>query len=378
MLNLVLSFASSFLVTMLIVRHAGRFGMVLIDYDLNGVQKNHVRAVPRVGGMGIVCATGITCVIGALFGSNPRGETMMLLATAAPAFCSGFLEDLTKRVSPRTRLLSAMAGAMTGAYLLHAVIGRVDLPLVDKWLALVPLAIGLTVVTTAGLTNAMNLIDGMNGLAAVTSILIFGSIGYVAHAVGDWFVMSMALTMIGAILGFVIWNYPVAHIFLGDGGAYFIGFVMAELLIVLIARHPNVSAWYAAVVAIYPLFETVFSIYRRRVLKGRPVSQPDGLHLHTLVYKRIARRGLHSGNTRLHERGNAHTSPYLWVLALVGIVPATLFWQSPLLLAGAALAFVVAYLWLYSCLVRFRTPTWLVPGHHAVIAPSSAEKTRHH
>jgi UDP-N-acetylmuramyl pentapeptide phosphotransferase/UDP-N-acetylglucosamine-1-phosphate transferase len=276
------------------------------------------------------------------------------------------------------RLLLAMAGAGLGVYLLDAVVVRVDLPLIDAYLVFAPVAIGLTVLTVAGLTHAMNIVDGMNGLASVTAILIFGSIGYVAHEVGDWFVMSVALTMVGAILGFVIWNYPMASVFLGDGGAYFAGFVMAELLVILILRHPNVSAWYAAVVTIYPLFETVFSIYRRRMLKGRPASQPDGLHMHTLIYKRIARRGVYSGHTRRRERGNPTASIYLWAMALIGIVPATLFWQSPLLLACAALAFVAVYLWLYSCIVRFRTPHWLLMGHHEVITASAPDKTRHH
>ncbi|MDR6492271.1 MraY family glycosyltransferase [Paraburkholderia sp. 22099] len=378
MFNLSLSFISSFLVTMLIVRYAGMFGKFSMDYDLHGVQKNHTRAVPRVGGIGVVSATCFTCFVGALFGTNPRAETMLLLAVAAPAFCSGLAEDLTKRVSPRVRLLLAMAGAGLGVYLLDAVVVRVDLPLIDAYLVFAPVAIGLTVLTVAGLTHAMNIVDGMNGLASVTAILIFGSIGYVAHEVGDWFVMSVALTMVGAILGFVIWNYPMASVFLGDGGAYFAGFVMAELLVILILRHPNVSAWYAAVVTIYPLFETVFSIYRRRMLKGRPASQPDGLHMHTLIYKRIARRGVYSGHTRRRERGNPTASVYLWAMALIGIVPATLFWQSPLLLACAALAFVAVYLWLYSCIVRFRTPHWLLMGHHEVITASAPDKTRHH
>jgi len=65
-------------------------------------------------------------------------------------------------------------------------------------------------------------------------------------------------------------------------------------------------------------------------------------------------------------------------MALIGIVPATLFWQSPLLLACAALAFVAVYLWLYSCIVRFRTPHWLLMGHHEVITASAPDKTRHH
>jgi UDP-N-acetylmuramyl pentapeptide phosphotransferase/UDP-N-acetylglucosamine-1-phosphate transferase len=378
MLNLTVSFISSFLVTMLIVRYAGVFGKLSMDYDLSGVQKNHSYVVPRVGGAGLFCATCITCMIGALFGTNPRDETMMLLGASAPVFGGGLLEDLTKRVSPRVRLLCAMTGSVLGAFLLSAIVIRVDLPLIDRALGVVPIALCITALAVSGLTNAINIIDGLNGLAPVTSILIFASIAYVGHGVSDWFVMSVALTMVGATLGFVIWNYPVASIFLGDGGAYFSGFVMAELLVVLIARHRDVCAWYAATVAIYPLFETVFSIYRRRMLKGRPASQPDGLHLHTLVYKRIARHNVEPDEPRVRGYGNPQTSPYLWALALIGIVPATLFWWSPTVIAGAALAFVVTYYWLYSSIVRLRTPHWLLVRHKADITTAAAEKTRHH
>ena len=375
MLNLALSFISSFCMTLLIARYASRFGRFSLDNDLRGVQKNHVLAVPRIGGVAIVCATCLTFATGALFGTNPRGESMLLFLCAAPPFCSGCLEDLTKRVSPRARLLCAMAGALGGAFALHAVINRVDLPLIDHGLVLLPLAIGFTVLTVSGLTNAINLIDGMNGLASVTSILIFASIGYVGHYVGDWLVMSVALTMIGAISGFVLWNFPAASIFLGDGGAYFIGFTMAELLVLLIARHPSVSAWYAVVVAIYPLFETVFSIYRRKLVRGRPVSEPDGVHLHTLIYKRIALKGADSRDPRQRSRRNARTSMYLWTLCASAVVPASLFWNNPLALSLTALVFVVVYVWMYVSIVRFKTPHWLFIGH-APIASPAPEQTR--
>lgn len=375
MLNLALSFISSFCMTLIIARYACRFGKVSLDNDLRGVQKNHMFAVPRVGGLGIVCATCLTFATGALFGTNPRGESMQLLACAALPFCSGCLEDLTKRVSARARLLCAMAGALGGAFALHAVINRVDLPVIDHGLVLLPLALGLTVLTVAGLTNAINLIDGMNGLASVTSILIFASIGYVGHGVGDWLVMSVSLTMIGAIGGFVLWNYPIASIFLGDGGAYFIGFTMAELLVLLIARHPSVSAWYAVVVAIYPLFETVFSIYRRKLVRGRPVSEPDGVHLHTLIYKRVALKGSDFRDPRQRSRRNARTSMYLWALCTTAVVPASLFWNNPLALSLTALTFVVVYVWMYVSIVLFKTPRWLFMGH-SPIAPPAPEQTR--
>jgi UDP-N-acetylmuramyl pentapeptide phosphotransferase/UDP-N-acetylglucosamine-1-phosphate transferase len=262
---------------------------------------------------------------------------------------------------------------------MQATLTRVDLPLVDEWLRIMPIGIGFTMLGVAGLTNAVNIIDGFNGLASVVTMLIFASIGYVAHSVNDWLVMSMALTMIGAIGGFVLWNFPVPSVFLGDGGAYFVGFIMAELLILLIVRNPSVSAWYGMAVAIYPAFETLFSIYRRRIVRGRPAGDPDGLHLHTLVYRRIVRKGLDAGNLRQRALRNSCTSVYLWVLSLVSIVPATFCWGSPVALAGATIAFVVLYVWLYVAIVRAKTPRWLmITGHAPVVAPRprGAERPR--
>ncbi|MBP0590970.1 glycosyltransferase family 4 protein [Paraburkholderia sp. LEh10] len=376
MINLTLSFLTSFLITLLIVRYTPLLGRFSLDWDLKGVQKNHSHPIPRIGGLAIILAAGITCTFGAKFGTNPREETMLLLAASLAPFASGLLEDMTKRISPRVRLLSAIAGALIGSWLLNAVIIRVDLPLIDKALLFAPFALVFTFVYVAGVANAMNIIDGMNGLSSGISILIFASIAYVAHDTGDWFVTSVAFTMIGAILGFVVWNYPVASIFIGDGGAYFVGFVIAELLVLLVARHPDVCAWYAGSVAIYPIFETVFSIYRRRFLKGRAMSQPDDLHLHTLIYKRVTRHSWITGGSR--ERGNARTSIYLWALSLIGIVPATFFYKNPAVLFLSMIGFVAAYLLLYRSLVLFRAPRWIFANQRHSIESSTAGETNQH
>jgi len=143
--------------------------------------------------------------------------------------------------------------------------------------------------------------------------------------------------------------------------------------VLLVARHPSVCAWYAMVVAIYPLFETLFSIYRRRIVRGRPVGAPDGIHLHTLIFKRIVRKG---SDPRQRQRRNARTSPYLWVLSMIGIVPASLFWHNPVVLAVTAVVFAVAYVWLYTAIVRFKTPRWLVGSRQPVVPRAVPEQ--HH
>ncbi len=358
MVNLTVGFASAFLMTWLVVKYAGTCARFSLDFDLRAVQRNHYTAVPRVGGLAIFCGTAITFATSTVFHTSPTYEAFLLLSCATPAFIGGLAEDLTKRVTPRVRLLCALVAALACCFALHAVIDRVDLPAVDFLLRFTPIGIAFTMVAVAGVTNAMNIVDGLNGLASVVAILIFASIGYVAVSVNDWLVASVAFAMIGAIGGFVVWNYPSALVFMGDGGAYFIGFMMAELVVLLIARHPNVSAFYA-IVAMYPAFETIFSIYRRRYVRGRAVDAPDALHLHTLIYKRVARKGISFSDPQQCTRRNSVSSVYLWMLSLIPIVPATFFWNSPYVLGIAALAFAGVYLWIYAAVVRFRTPFWM-------------------
>ncbi|MEZ0600933.1 glycosyltransferase [Paraburkholderia sp. IW21] len=375
MFNVAIAFTTSFLATWLVVHYGAEHCRFFLDLDLGGVQKNHAVAVPRVGGAAIFVASIVTVASSVFLDTSPTAQALLLLTCSIPAFGSGLVEDLTKRVSPRARLLCSFGAALAGCWALGAVATRVDSPIIDNLLRLAPIGIGFTVIAVAGLTNAINIIDGLNGLASVIALLIFASIGHVAYDVGDFLVASFSLTMIGAIAGFLVWNFPNAQVFLGDGGAYFIGFVIAELLILLIIRHPQISAWYA-LVAIYPVFETLFSVYRRRLVRGRSAGMPDGLHLHTLIYKRIARRGGTPSDALRHTRRNSLASVYLWLLGLLSIAPATFFWHSPYVLGATALAFVVVYVWLYASIVRFKTPRWLILSNSPALPTAHPESQR--
>jgi UDP-N-acetylmuramyl pentapeptide phosphotransferase/UDP-N-acetylglucosamine-1-phosphate transferase len=160
-------------------------------------------------------------------------------------------------------------------------------------------------------------------------------------------------------LGFFFWNFPHGLIFLGDGGAYFLGFWVAETAILLIHRNHDVSALFPLLACIYPIFETLFSIYRRVVVRARPAGMPDGIHLHSLVYRRIMRWALGRSGRRSVERRNSMTSPYLWMLCMLAVVPAMLFWQHTGALAVFIGLFGLTYVLLYRAIVRFRTPRFL-------------------
>ena len=153
-------------------------------------------------------------------------------------------------------------------------------------------------------------------------VMMLGAIAYVANQVGDDTVATLALMGAGAVLGFFFWNFPGGLIFLGDGGAYFLGFYAAELGILLLARNPGVSPLCPLLICIYPVFETLFTMYRRKVLRGRAMGLADGVHLHSLIYRRILRWAVGTHDAKMLTRRNSMTAPYLWLLCGLGIAPA--------------------------------------------------------
>jgi UDP-N-acetylmuramyl pentapeptide phosphotransferase/UDP-N-acetylglucosamine-1-phosphate transferase len=359
MIALVSALLVSFVVTLLIVRtaksHSGSH-----DHDVSGPQKFHVRPVPRIGGVGIV--VGILFGVVALVASSIWFEhkvAMLVLACAMPVFLVGLVEDFTKAVSPRRRLLAAALSAALAAMLLDAVIDHTDLPGVDFLVSFRTGAVLLAIFVVAGFSNAINIIDGFNGLASMCVAIMLIAVAYVAFQVGDRTVALLALAGVGAVFGFFVLNFPAGLVFLGDGGAYFLGFYLGELAILLVHRNPEVSPMFALLLGIYPVFETLFSIYRRRVLRGRPVGMPDAAHLHSLIYRRFLRWAAGGRTPRELTRMNSMTSPYLWMLCTLSTIPAVLWWNNSRVLQAFIVLFAVTYLWLYWRIVRFRSPRWM-------------------
>ncbi len=359
MLILLMAFVVSLLTTLWLVRRAKAGGHRFHDHDLSGPQKFHAAPVPRVGGIGIFLGV-VAAVIGLWLSQSDKAlPATLLMLCALPAFGSGLLEDLTKTQSPRRRLFFTAVAAGLAVWVMDGVITRTDIPGLD-WIVSFGLGAALvTVFVVAGVANSVNIIDGFNGLASMCVMLMLISIGYVAFQVDDRLIVWLAVAGVGGVLGFFVWNYPAGLIFLGDGGAYFLGFLVAELAILLLHRNPAVSPMFPLLVCIYPVFETVFSIYRRKMLRGQPAGMPDGIHLHSLIYRRIMRWAIGTKSNRSPALRNSMTSPYLWVLSMIAVVPAMLFWHNTAMLAGFIVLFGLVYTGLYWRIVRFKSPRWM-------------------
>jgi UDP-N-acetylmuramyl pentapeptide phosphotransferase/UDP-N-acetylglucosamine-1-phosphate transferase len=358
-------FAVCFLIglfaTLFIMRSSMRHSRLSADHDLSGPQKFHARPVPRLGGAGVMVAVFAGSTI-AEFNRSPAAPSMwLLLACSLPAFAAGIIEDLTKNMSPRRRLLATALSAALAFWLLDAMVARTEIPGLDPLLKWTPLVLLLTVFIITGTANAINIIDGFNGLASMCVLMMVLALAYVAYQVGDTFVFTASLITAGAVLGFFVWNFPAGLIFLGDGGAYLLGFLLGELCILLVHRNGAVSPMFPLLLCAYPVFETIFTMYRRKFVRGVATGAPDGIHLHTLIHRRLVRWTLADNPERRRlTRRNSMTSPYLWLLCLMSIIPSVLWWNSTPILLGFMLAFMVSYIWLYSRIVRFKTPRWMV------------------
>jgi UDP-N-acetylmuramyl pentapeptide phosphotransferase/UDP-N-acetylglucosamine-1-phosphate transferase len=161
---------------------------------------------------------------------------------------------------------------------------------------------------------------------------------------------------IGAVLGFFVWNFPWGKIFLGDGGAYLLGFLAGLNGVLLVKNHPEVSAWFPLLLLIYPIWEVIFSILRRKFIQNKYPFEPDAIHLHTLIYRRIIR---HKFSLLPNYLQNSLTSVYLWILQLIATIPALIFYYDRNFLVVFTLLFIVIYVWLYFRIVKFKTPKFL-------------------
>ena len=347
----VLSFLISFFACFIIVEvFRVSKSKIMADTDY-GPQKFHNKPTSRVGGIAVFLATVISLIV--LYFIRKDVDVIYFVIASLPAFLSGFFEDITKKIKPKVRLSMAMLSALVGVFLLSAIVPRVDIGFIDNLLKFNLIAIIFTVFAVSGVTNSMNIIDGYNGLLSMVSAIILIGLAYVSFKVHDPFLMTNCLVLIGAIAGFFVWNYPFGKIFMGDGGAYFIGFSIAELSIMLINRHNNVSAWFPFLLVIYPVFETLFSIYRRKFVKKRSPTQPDSFHLHQLIYERIVPIVYNIKRDNKLSRNSA-TSPFLWLICSVGVIPAVVFWNNTVALEIAAVIFCIIYIYLYVSIVKFK------------------------
>jgi UDP-N-acetylmuramyl pentapeptide phosphotransferase/UDP-N-acetylglucosamine-1-phosphate transferase len=340
-----------------------------------GVQRFHQGPTPRVGGLPIFVS--LLICLGWQAHEHPQAvlgspEVMGLLGglvlAGFVAFFFGLLEDLTKRVGVITRLLATMASGVLAWWLTGVALSRVDLPGIDALLGWTPVAVVFTAFAVSGVANALNIVDGFNGLASSVALWAFAGLGAIAWSAGDTALATVCLLMMGAVLGFFVVNWPYGRVFLGDGGSYFLGFGLGWCSVLMIERNAGVTAFAALLVCGYPIIEVLFSAFRRFVRADSP-GKPDRLHLHSLVKRRYVRHWLKG-------------SPLWWRNSVTGIVMGAMtlpgvalgWWLQSNAWAAAAGFLLLAFLYvaLYARIVRHH---WCSPFTFLMQVPRRVRPT---
>ena len=340
-----------------------RVGQVGSDCHMDDKpQRMHQHQVSRLGGVGIITGLGTYILLGLPETSVfiPEVSPLWVILVGLPVFIFGLAEDCWGNISPRVRLLAAIGSALVAGLLLKAVL---PIPGISNG-GLVVICWVFTCFCVAGVTHAFNIIDGLNGLSSGVAAIILCGLGWIALLLGDEALVQLSRGTLAATLGFMLVNYPKGRIFLGDGGAYLLGFLIAEISILLLVRHSQLSWFLPLALAIYPVTETLYSIYRRKI-KSTGAQKADALHLHSLVHKRLNRwswGSMTNGTLR-----NSLSSTFFWVWQGISTLIVLLIWdQKHFLMLYCALS-VLFYLGLYRMLVRFKAPKWMT-----IISPPAA------
>ncbi len=321
--------------------------------DLGSVQCAHIRPTPRIGGLGLVVATVTTLLF--LVPEDQKSFFAVFAVTLIPVFSAGLAEDLGWRVSALGRLLAAGLSAISAIVLLQLWIPATGLPPLDAVLSITPFAMIITVLWATGICHSINLIDGVNGLAGAMGILIALGLSMVAAEVDAHSLGTVSAALVPALLGFMLFNWPLGRIFLGDAGAYTLGHLLVWLAIALAWYHSDVSAMALSLMFFWPVADTFLAI-GRRIGTGRAVGAPDRLHFHQLVMRAL----LLLTRNRL-GKGGANSATTLVMLPFIAapVGAGVVLWNQPVAAMIAWIVFGCLFVGTYLAgVVFFRSARW--------------------
>jgi len=252
--------------------------------DRPGEIKIHDHDVPRFGGLGILLGTALTMVVYACFYAAPVVKSVSILVVSIPVVLVGAIDDI-QGLSPKVKLL----GQITSSF-------SISMFLVNGFLHGTSVLTQVAAVATSAaficfLTNSINLVDGMDGLASGIAAIVSLSLAGLAILGGHQALAVLPVSLAGACLGFMFLNLPPARTFMGDIGSNFLGYVISAVALQLITVGPFTLPRIIGIglILLVPIGDTTFAIIRRLRRGGNPFTG-DRLHLYDCLHKRLGGR----------------------------------------------------------------------------------------
>lgn len=268
-MTLILCFICSILITPMVKKLAFRLGAT----DRPNDRKVHAKIMPRMGGLVIY----ISFILGLIITQPSSPHNLGIILGSVIIVLTGILDDIYE-LSARVKLVSQIIAALIVVQVGGVQVSFINLPF-GEMLEFGPMSIPITIFWIVGVTNAINLIDGLDGLAAGVSAIALFAISGMAIIMNDFYVMTVGFILLVSTLGFLKYNFYPAKIFMGDTGALFLGYMIAVLSLLGFKGVTFISFIIPIIILGVPMTDTVFAIVRRLV-KKTPISAPDKSHLH--------------------------------------------------------------------------------------------------
>ncbi|MEJ9212090.1 MraY family glycosyltransferase [Bacillus smithii] len=268
-----LTFVLCFIASLLLTPLAKKLAIAIGAVDKPNYRKVHQKIMPRMGGLAIF----LSFLIGLLILRPQDPYNWPIIIGSFIIVLTGLLDDKFE-LSPKLKLAGQLLAAIVVVVIGGVHVEFINLPFGGQ-LEFGLLSVPLTILWIVGVTNAINLIDGLDGLAAGVSSIALITISFMAFLKGDAYVMSIALILLGSTLGFLIYNFHPAKIFMGDTGALFLGYMMSVVSLLGFKNVTVLSFVIPVIILGVPISDTFFAIIRRFIHK-KPLSAPDKSHLH--------------------------------------------------------------------------------------------------
>ena len=301
-------FMLPFVISVLLVPVCKYIGLRLGIYAVENQRTVHHGRIVRIGGVAIYAAFLLSLVI--LWRADVKLNGILI--GGALIFIGGLLDDIYD-LSPKLKLLFQVSGACVALFVgnlslvnLHILSFEISNPIVVRLFSFFWLI---------GVTNAINLIDGLDGLSSGICTIVTATIGLLGFFMGRRDVCIIALSLSGAILGFLPYNFHPASVFVGDCGAQFMGFTIAALSLLGFKSTALITLGLPILVLFIPISDTIIAIIRRK-LKGQKIMEADRGHLHHILMFKL-------------KLGHRNTVLILYVVTLLFALAAILTWFNP-------------------------------------------------
>ena len=311
---------------------------VLKNLPQNNIQNIHEGYTSRLGGA--ILLISLTTINIYLFFKEGSSFFLNMLLFGFPFFIIVLIEDFFQNISPFIRFVILLLSSLFFCIYGIEELPMIEIPIIDIFINLPIISLIFFALCITAYINGVNFVDGTNGLASLTILSSQLCLLFLSLTLSDFDNAKIIVYSIAILTAFILVNYPFGKIFLGDLGAYLIGWITAIMTIKIIVDNPEIPNWSAVTILSYPIIEVVFSFFRKIINKKNPF-YPDREHLHLKLFFTLENKIQNS------LYANSLVAPFLALIWLTPLVIIPWVYESKFLVIMSVCIQIIIYYFFY-------------------------------